>query len=344
MPVDKSPLFKISPKSSRSSRDVGIQNGSSSNRAQCEKINSGAVTSPLLFWNSSGARPKASACGKVAVSKIKSVPSTIESSKTFPRRLDRTLYNGPSPAIDECSVNLRWLSTNLAGLVSSAHRIADFNALSIMPPLRGLEHWYFPSCPFSRATSTASSTIKTLRTGSSQIGPALMASLKPAATDPFIVLFHISSAAASSSLRSSSAAASNRRSRIMPRISSITPTASVALLWVLLCSRGSPFILPWLVSELPLSSFSVVPDPFFAFVMIGTPSSFDASLPIAVAPLERDGGAIMAFPFSSMERTRSNICSKIPFGVEDADPSAFPRVKRSSSASSDANFPCFSAE
>lgn len=60
---------------------------------------------------------KDSAWGIVAVIRIKSVPSTIVSSNTFPLLFDKIACNGPRPARDECSVRRRWLSTSRAGLV-----------------------------------------------------------------------------------------------------------------------------------------------------------------------------------------------------------------------------------
>ena len=84
-------------------------------------MSSGAVTSPEDFRKSSGANPKDSACGNVAVIINRSVPSTMESSRTFPRRLDRTEYNEPMPVKEEFKVNFKWLSIKRTGRVLYKH-------------------------------------------------------------------------------------------------------------------------------------------------------------------------------------------------------------------------------
>eukprot|EP00956_Cyclotella_meneghiniana_P015082 scaffold22859_cov54-Cyclotella_meneghiniana.AAC.2 len=50
---------------------------------------------------------KDSACGIVAVIRIKSVPSTIVSVTTLPLLFDKIACNGPRPAKEECSVRRR---------------------------------------------------------------------------------------------------------------------------------------------------------------------------------------------------------------------------------------------
>jgi hypothetical protein len=50
---------------------------------------------------------KDSACGIVAVMRIRSVPSTIVSVTTLPLLFDNIASNGPSPAKDECNVRRR---------------------------------------------------------------------------------------------------------------------------------------------------------------------------------------------------------------------------------------------
>eukprot|EP00587_Corethron_hystrix_P010390 CAMPEP_0113298224 /NCGR_PEP_ID=MMETSP0010_2-20120614/760_1 /TAXON_ID=216773 ORGANISM="Corethron hystrix, Strain 308" /NCGR_SAMPLE_ID=MMETSP0010_2 /ASSEMBLY_ACC=CAM_ASM_000155 /LENGTH=139 /DNA_ID=CAMNT_0000151247 /DNA_START=292 /DNA_END=709 /DNA_ORIENTATION=- /assembly_acc=CAM_ASM_000155 len=81
--------------SSLSSSVVGIQKGSSPSTSQCEKVISGVLAPPEVFFMSSCVIPKTSPCGTAAVMSSRSVPSTAASFVTLPLLLASTAKAAP---------------------------------------------------------------------------------------------------------------------------------------------------------------------------------------------------------------------------------------------------------